>query len=131
MKLKITKKECLIACDGLNAETFVKGNVLEVSAALGASLVRDKWGVEIEPSPTFEEFVSAGYSPAGYPPPGYDEVPSAGLTAYRAEQAEAAADAARIAAQAADADRIAAEDAARVAANGPDANKATAPGETK
>lgn len=37
--------------------------------------------------PTFEAYVAAGYLPATYPPQGYAEVPSAGLDAYRADQA--------------------------------------------
>lgn len=37
--------------------------------------------------PTFEQYVDAGYPPANYPPGGYVEKPSAGLDAYRAEQA--------------------------------------------
>lgn len=132
MKVKITrKKECAIARNGQTAETFGQGDIVDVDENIGAGLVRDKWAVEIPPSPTFEEYVTAGYPAWTYPPQGHDEVPSAGLTAYRAEQAEAAADAARIAAQAADDERIAAEEAARVAATGPDANKAITPGETK
>lgn len=52
-------------------------------------------------APTFEVYVAAGYSPDSYPPQGYPEVPSPGLTAFRAEQAEAAR---LVAAQAAQAD---------------------------
>lgn len=43
-------------------------------------------------SPTFEEYVAAGYLPENYPPAGYEEVPSDGLTAYREQQAAAKAE---------------------------------------
>ena len=41
--------------------------------------------------PSLEEFVAAGYKPEEYPPAGYKEVPSEGLTKFRAEQKTKAA----------------------------------------
>lgn len=61
---------------------------------------RNAEGLRLD-GPTFELWTSRGYPAAGYPPEGYAELPSEGLTAYRAELARVAEEQARAAAEAA------------------------------
>lgn len=71
----------------------VEDGVIDCPAELGAA---HGWkavpnGADPANGPTFEEYVGRGYRPENYPPQGYDEKPSGGLTAFRAEQQAAAA----------------------------------------
>jgi hypothetical protein len=72
-------------------DSWVKMGVVEVlgvAASYDRPIPHDKDGLRLD-GPTLEEWVKAGYPAENYPPETYAEKPSAGLTKFRSEQAEA------------------------------------------